>query len=64
MHALLLGPAMSCMLVPSCPHPTHRHHSLVDQLTSQHTEELGIVQCGQPFALEVEALDSFNNRRV
>lgn len=36
--------------------------SLVDQLTSQHAEELGTVQCGQPFALEVEALDAFNNR--
>ena len=38
--------------------------SLVDQLTSQNAEELGTVQCGQPFVLEVEALDHFNNRCV
>ena len=44
--------------------PTLWTLSLVDQLTSQHAEELGIVQCGQPFTLEVEALDSFNNRCV
>jgi hypothetical protein len=35
---------------------------LVDQLTSQHCEELGVVQCGQPFAMEIEAIDAFNNR--
>lgn len=49
----------TCLPRPPKPSPTC---SLVDQLTSQHAEELGTVQCGQPFALEVEALDAFNNR--
>lgn len=52
-------PSQCCSLAPSSP-----ACSLVDQLTSQHAEELGIVQCGQTFSLEVEALDAFSNRWV
>jgi len=36
--------------------------SLIDEGVSQCAEELGVVYCGKPFALEVEALDAFNNR--
>ena len=36
--------------------------SLVDQVNSQSPEQQGFVLCGQPFALEIEALDRLNNR--
>lgn len=36
--------------------------SLVDQVNSQSPEQQGFVLCGQPFALEIEALDRMNNR--
>lgn len=44
------------------PFPSPSLCSLVDQLTSQNAEEVGVVQCGQQFVMEVEALDAFNNR--
>ena len=59
-----LCPPISQPTVLICRLPFRTLRSLVDQLTSQHAEELGAVQCGQPFALEVEALDAFNNRCV
>ena len=34
----------------------------ISQVTSQSPDELGVVQCGQPFELEIEALDRFSNR--
>lgn len=36
--------------------------SLVDQGNSQAADEVGVVQCGRPFSLEIEALDRLNNR--
>lgn len=57
-------PPISQPIVLICRLPFRTLRSLVDQLTTQHAEELGAVQCGQPFALEVEALDAFNNRCV
>ncbi|PRW58303.1 Structural maintenance of chromosomes flexible hinge domain-containing 1 [Chlorella sorokiniana] len=57
---LVLEAAVQMQAVPA--DPAIWTLSLVDQLTSQHAEELGTVQCGQLFVLEVEALDAFNNR--
>jgi hypothetical protein len=47
---------------PCLPLPFPVPCSLVDQLTSQHAGQLGEVQCGETFALEVSAWDAFGNR--
>ncbi|KAL4443930.1 hypothetical protein ABPG75_011667 [Micractinium tetrahymenae] len=57
---LVLEAALEIHAVPAAP--DRWALSLVDQLTSQNAEEVGVVQCGQQFAMEVEALDAFNNR--
>jgi hypothetical protein len=60
---LTLELGMEVRAVPAAP--AHWAVSLLEQGASQSqpsADELGVVRCGQPFALEVEALDRFSNR--
>ena len=41
-------------MLPAC--------ALWAQAASQNPDELGVVQCGQPFHREIEALDGYSNR--
>ena len=49
-------------ILPVAGPPSAWAVSLVDQVNSQSSEQQGFILCGQPFALEIEALDRLNNR--
>eukprot|EP00887_Chlorella_sp_A99_P005757 scaffold1.g5757.t1 len=58
------GPPLEiCLAITSKPgRPDCWSLALVEQATSQSPDELGVVQCGQPFLLELQMQDHHGNR--
>lgn len=54
---------MTLRVVPSPGPPASWSLSLVDY-AKEGAPDLGVVECGKPFYLEVQALDAFSNKWV